>query len=128
MLSQLPLWGQNLAAIVTLLFGLLALGRPRGVAHSLSMELRGLRGRAEFRIGFGGFMIGAAGFVLWAQHPLAFSVLGFLWLGGAVARILAWMIDQPVLERAYLKLFLFELTMATLLLWQQALSGFQSPD
>lgn len=127
MLSQLPLWGQNLAAVITLLLGLLALWRPRGMAHSLGMELRGLRGRAEFRIGFGGFMIGGAGYVLWAQHPVAFSVLGFLWLGGALARILAWMIDQPVLERAYLKLFLLELTMATLLLWQQALAGFRLP-
>lgn len=117
--ADLQVWGQNLATVTSLLFGLLALWRPRAMAHSLSFELRGSRGRAEFRIGFGGFMIGLAAYVLWVQHPMAFAALGFLWLGGAAGRVLVWMIDQPVLDRSYMMIFLFELAHAALLLWYQ---------
>lgn len=114
---SLQLLGQNFAAVTSLLFGLLALARPRRIANAVSFELRGARGRAELRIGFGGFMIGLAGFVLWSQHPFAFMALGFLWLGGAVARVLVWLIDQPPLDRSYLLIFLFESIHAALLLW-----------
>ncbi len=117
--ADLQVWGQNLATVTSLLFGLLALWRPRGMAHSLNFELRGSRGRAEFRIGFGGFMIGLAAYVLWVQHPMAFAALGFLWLGGAIGRVIVWMIDQPVLDRSYMMIFLFELVHAALLLWYQ---------
>lgn len=105
-----------LAAAVTLLFGLWALLRPRRVAAAVSFELRGARGRAEFRIGFGGFMIGIAAYVLWLGQPIAFKALGAMWLGGAVSRVLVWFADQPVIERSYLVVFVFELTQATLLL------------
>lgn len=114
---SLQLLCQNLAAITSLLFGLLALWRPRRIANTVSFDLRGARGRAELRIGFGGFMIGLAGFVLWSQHPHAFMALGFLWLGGAVSRVLVWLIDQPVLDRSYLLIFVYELAHAALLLW-----------
>lgn len=113
---SLQLVGQNFAAVTSLLFGLLALLRPRRIANAVFFELRGARGRAELRIGFGGFMIGLAGFVLWSQHPMAFAALGFLWLGGAIARILVWFIDQPLLDRSYLLIFFFELAHAALLL------------
>ena len=116
---SLQLLGQNLAAITSLLFGLLALLRPRRIANAVSFELRGARGRAELRIGFGGFMIGLSAFVLWSQHPVAFAALGCLWLGGAASRILVWVIDQPVLDRSYLLIFLYELAHAALLLWGQ---------
>jgi hypothetical protein len=110
---------QNAAAVTSLLFGLLALLRPRRIANAVSFELRGARGRAELRIGFGGFMLGLAGFVLWAQHPIAFAALGFLWLGGAISRILVWLVDQPVLDRSYMLIFLFELGHAAALLSSQ---------
>jgi hypothetical protein len=113
---SLTLLAQNAGAVISLLFGLLALWRPRRIANTVSFELRGARGRAELRIGFGGFMIGIAAFVLWAQHPVAFAALGFLWLGGAASRILVWLIDQPVLDRSYALIFLFELGQAALLL------------
>lgn len=116
---SLPMLAQNAAAVVSLLFGLLALWRPRRIATAVSFELRGARGRAEMRIGFGGFMIGVSAFVLWAQHPIAFAALGFLWLGGAGSRILVWLIDQPLLDRSYLLIFLFELGLAALLLSTQ---------
>ena len=105
-----------LASAITVLFGLWCLLRPRRVASAVSFELRGARGRAEFRIGFGGFMIGIAAYALWAGEPLAFKALGAMWLGGAVARVLVWFADQPVLERSYLGVFVFELTQAALLL------------
>lgn len=114
---SLPLLLQNLAAVTSLLFGLLALLRPRRIANAVSFELRGARGRAEMRIGFGGFMIGLSAFVLWSQQPMSFAALGFLWLGGALARILVWLVDQPLLDRSYLLIFLFELGHAALLLW-----------
>jgi len=117
---SLPLIGQNLAAAISLLFGLLAIWRPRGMAQAISFELRGARGRAEFRIGFGGFMIGLAAYVLMSQQPVAFIALGCLWLGGAVSRVLVWFVDQPVLDRSYVLILLFEYTQAALLLWQDA--------
>lgn len=107
----------NLGAITSLLFGLWALMRPRRVAGAVWCELRGSRGRAEFRIHFGGLMIGISSFVLWAQQPVIFKALGFLWLGAAVARILVWLADQPTLDRTYLGFFLFELVQAALLIW-----------
>lgn len=107
----------NLGAITSLLFGLWALMRPRRVAAALWFELRGSRGRAEFRINFGGLLIGISAFVLWAQQPVIFNALGFLWLGGAAARLLVWFADQPTLDRTYLGFFLFELAHAGLLIW-----------
>ena len=114
---SLELLGQNLAAASSLLFGLFSLWRPRRLAHLLWFDLRGARGRAELRVGFGGFMIGLSAFVLWSQEPLAFMALGFLWLGGAASRILVWPIDQPLVDRSYLLFFIYEFAHAALLLW-----------
>ena len=106
----------NVAAASTLLFGLLCLIKPEMVARACHFDLKGPRGVAEFRIGFGGFISGLMIYPLYIQSDLVFTVLGLMWLGGAAVRVLSLFIDKPQLDNTYMAVLVFELTHGLMLL------------
>lgn len=107
----------NLAgAAITLAFGLWSLMQPEQVAKSVRFSLNGPRGRAEFRIGFGGFFIGLAGYALYLRNDLVFDAMGAMWLAAAASRLLAWLVDRPTFNANYLAILVFEAAMGVALL------------
>lgn len=106
----------NFGAVATLLFGVACLIWPAPIAKAVCFELKGARGRAEFRIGFGGFFAGLVGYALWAQNRAVFAALGFMWLGAAITRLAVLPVDKPAFNRNYLIVLIYELTHAALLL------------
>jgi uncharacterized membrane protein len=103
-------------AVAMLAYGLTSFFAPKVVADAVSQTLEGKRGVAEFRIGNGGFFTAMAVFALFVNNPITYKVLGIAWLGGAIARLIAYVIDKPKFDWGYVGLFCLELTMAVFLL------------
>jgi Domain of unknown function (DUF4345) len=104
------------AVAVTLAFGIWSFVQPKKSASTVFFNLESSRAIAEYRIGFGGMLTGICGWIIYAQEPAAFKSLGFIWLGAAVARALAWFIDNPKPSAFYVGALIFELIMAACLL------------
>jgi hypothetical protein len=106
-----------LGAAITLLLGLWSIWRPEPTAKAIGFSLHGRRGRAEFRIGFGGFFLGLAGYALYLRNDSVFMAMGAMWLGAAVIRVLALLIDRPPFNVSYLGVLLFESAMGAMLIY-----------
>jgi hypothetical protein len=105
-----------LGAAISLLFGVACALFPKRMAAGVFFSLKGSRGVAEFRVGFGGMVIGLAGYVLWKWQPVGFGALGALWLGAAVSRVLTFFKDRPEPAAKYWGILGFELAMAGMLM------------
>jgi Domain of unknown function (DUF4345) len=101
---------------VTFAFGLWSFLQPRKSAATVFFSLQSTRATAEYRVGFGGMLIGISLWVAYAQSSDAIKALGCIWLGAAVARILAFFMDQPQPIQFYWAAVIFELVMAGCLL------------
>jgi hypothetical protein len=106
-----------LGAAITLVLGFWSIWRPERVAKAVGFSLHGRRGRAEFRIGFGGFFLGLAGYALYVRNDAVFLAMGAMWLGAAAIRVLAMFLDRPEFNVSYLGVFLFELAMGAALIY-----------
>ena len=111
---------QNIATIITLLFGFFAFIYPDRFAKGIYFELKGPRGRSEMRTGFGGPTILMAAYTLVSQQQAAFIVIGFFWFGAVAARIISVAIDNPNINRSYLAYLALEIVMTIFLLWPYA--------
>jgi len=103
---------QNIGTIVTLLFGIQALIYPRVLARGLSMDLIGNKGSAEIRIGFGGPMIALSLGALIYQLEIGFIFVGLFWLGAAIVRLIAIILDGLKIDRRYGLYFSIEVIVA----------------
>jgi len=106
-----------LGAAITLLLGFWSVWRPEPMAKALGFSLHGRRGRAEFRIGFGGCFLGLAGFALYVQNSNVFTAIGAMWFGAAAIRLLALLLDRPPFNISYLAVLLFELAIGAALIY-----------
>jgi Domain of unknown function (DUF4345) len=116
MLVVLTPWLQWFAIAITLAFGVWSFLQPKKSAESVFFSLQTSRATAEYRIGFGGMLIGICSWIIYSQDPAAFKALGFIWLGAAIARGLCFFIDQPKPMTFYWAAFVFEVFMAACLL------------
>jgi hypothetical protein len=112
----LAFWLHALATALTFAFGLWSFLQPRKSASTVFFSLQSNRATAEYRVGFGGMLIGISLWIAYAQSNDAIKALGFIWLGAAVARILAFFIDQPQPKEFYWAAVVFELVMTGCLL------------
>jgi hypothetical protein len=113
----MPQYLNLLGAAITLVLGLWATWRPEPVAKAIGFSLHGRRGRAEFRIGFGGFFLGLAGYAIYLRNESVFMAMGAMWLGAASIRVLALLVDRPPFNVSYVGVLLFELAMGFLLIY-----------
>lgn len=95
-------------------YGLFSFIAPKKVAESLETTLTGPRSIAEFRVGNGGFVTGLSLWALVLQSTAAFQILGAVWLGGAIARIIAYFLDKPK-SKGYWGLLILEVVMGIFL-------------
>lgn len=82
-----------IAALGTAATGLLALFKPDAVYGFIGLNANGVRGVSEIRAIFGGLFI-ALGVVPFFLGAAAYQMLGFGYLGIAVARALSMLIDK----------------------------------
>jgi Domain of unknown function (DUF4345) len=105
-----------LAVMITLAFGVFSFVAPKKSAASVFFSLNSSRAVAEYRIGFGGMLIGICGWIIYSNAPAAITALGFIWLGAAIARVASFFIDQPKPGNFFIAALIFELVMAICLL------------
>ena len=103
-------------AAITLLIGLWGVARPESLAKTMGLSPHGRRGRAEFRIGFGGCFVGLTGYALYLRNAEVFAAVAAVWIGAAAVRVLALFLDRPPFNVSYVAVLLFELAMGWLLL------------
>jgi len=90
-----PLYiGKIAAAILTVITGCISWLNPDAAMRFTGLKTDGPRGLAEIRAVFGGAFIGlgAAPFVF--RHPVAFQVLGCVYLAIAVIRTFSLIVDR----------------------------------
>jgi Domain of unknown function (DUF4345) len=105
------------AIAITLAFGVFSFIAPKKSAASVFFTLSSSRAIAEYRIGFGGMLIGICGWVIYSNAPSAIKALGFIWAGAAVARAASFIIDKPKPINFFIAALVFELIMAGCLLF-----------
>jgi hypothetical protein len=105
----------GVACIALILFGLYALLRPYGAAAIAHLKADDATGTAEIRISFGGLslMMGIAPLVL--NDPVAYQVVGIIFLGAFVIRLITIVVDHPQIERPFIVTGLFELIIGLIL-------------
>jgi Domain of unknown function (DUF4345) len=104
------------AIAITLAFGIFSFIAPKKSAASVFFTLNSSRAIAEYRIGFGGMLIGICAWIIYSNAPAAITALGFIWAGAAVARAASFIIDKPKPSNFFIAAFVFEVVMAGCLL------------
>lgn len=99
-----------------ILLGVLGLAFPNAAAKLVGIEPKGKIGISEIRATYGGIFFALGLYGLWTREPVAFDILGFAWVGAAVARTLSAIFDRSrsiknigaiVMEFGVAGLFLF---------------------
>ena len=87
-----------IAAVATILTGLLALLRPKAAYGFTGLTDTGGRGVTEMRSIFGGLFIALGVFPLVVNLPAAYQMLGWGYLAIAAVRLPAMFIDRSVVK------------------------------
>ncbi len=82
------------AAIATILTGLISLVRPRAVQGFTGLQAPGARGLAEIRAVLGGAFIGLGAAPLILGTPEAYRMLGITYLAIGAARVVGIVVDR----------------------------------
>jgi hypothetical protein len=101
-----------IAIAITLAFGVFSFVAPKKSAASVFFNLDSSRAVAEYRIGFGGMLMGICGWIIYSNEPAAIKALGFIWLGAALARAVSFFIDHPKPKEYFIAALIFEIAMA----------------
>lgn len=83
-----------IAAVATIATGLLCALRPQSVTDFIGLTAPGVRGVSEIRAIFGGAFIGLGAIPLALNSPLAYQMLGGVYLFIAVTRALSIVLDK----------------------------------
>ncbi len=108
----------NLAcAILTIAFGLFGLIAPRYTAQVLDLETtKSNMGLSELRASAGGLFVSLGLGCILIGAPMAYAMMGVVYTGAAVGRIVSMMLDKPPQPKAFYY-FAFEAIFAAWLLW-----------
>ena len=106
---------QMLAAVLTILTGLISLVVPRSVQGFTGLKAPGPRGLAEIRAILGGAFIGLGLSPLVLGSPAAYQMLGITYLVIAAARIVGIVVDRSF-ERSNLLSLAVEIVFGIILM------------
>ena len=91
-------WLPRIAAILTLIIGLVGFFKPRAIAQAQQIELGSAMALSEARVVFGGLHIGYSLTALVLNEPLIYIALGMAWLFGLFARFYSMLADKASLK------------------------------
>jgi len=86
------------AAIATILTGVVSLFWPLKVRGFTGLEVNGGRGITEIRAVLGGFFIGLGAAVIFLNDPAAYLTLGIAYLVVAAVRTISMFVDKSVVQ------------------------------
>jgi hypothetical protein len=86
------------AAIATILTGVVSLFWPLKVRGFTGLEVNGGRGITEIRAVLGGFFIGLGAAVIFLNDPAAYLTLGIAYLVVATVRTISMFVDKSVVQ------------------------------
>ncbi|MBN1314852.1 MAG: DUF4345 family protein [Anaerolineales bacterium] len=89
---------QVIAAIGTILTGLVSLVRPLAVRGFTGLEVKGGRGVTEIRSVLGGFFIALGAAPLILNEPAAYQMLGIAYLVVGLTRAVSMFVDKSVVQ------------------------------
>jgi len=84
------------AAISTIVTGLLALIKPESIYGFTGLRAEGGRGITEIRSIFGGLFIALGGVALYYRTPQVYNMLGIMYLVIALVRAVSMILDKSV--------------------------------
>ena len=93
-------WLPRIAAILTLILGLVGFFKPRLITDSQQIELGSAMAMSEARVVFGGLHIGSSLVALALHEPLIYITLGAAWLFGLLARFYSMVADNTGLQKS----------------------------
>ena len=89
---------QIIAALATILTGLVSLLKPESVTGFTGLRPEGGRGITEIRAVLGGFFIALGAAPLLLNSPVAYTMLGIAYLGVALVRGVSMFVDKSVVQ------------------------------
>jgi len=104
-----------LGCVGTILTGLLGAFRPSAVPGFTGVEPTGPRGVTEIRSIFGGLFIGVGAFPLVLNAPMAYQMLGVMYLAIAAARLVSMLVDGSWRESSNIISLAVEIVLGVLL-------------
>lgn len=87
-----------IAAIGTVLTGLISLVRPEAVYEFTGLRAEGGRGITEIRVILGAFFIGLGVMALYYRSPQPYTMLGVTYLLVGVVRFFSMFVDKSVVQ------------------------------
>ncbi len=87
---------QIIAAVATILTGLVSLLKPQSVTGFTGLRPEGGRGITEIRAVLGGFFIALGAAPLLLNSPSAYTMLGIAYLGVGLVRGISMFVDKSV--------------------------------
>ena len=87
---------QLIAAVATILTGLVSLLKPQSVTGFTGLRPEGGRGITEIRAVLGGFFIALGAAPLLLNSPSAYTMLGIAYLGVGLVRGISMFVDKSV--------------------------------
>jgi hypothetical protein len=91
-------WLPRIAAILTLILGLVGFFKPRLITEGQQIELGSAMAMSEARVVFGGLHVGSSIVALALHEPLIYITLGTAWLFGLLARFYSMLADKTGLK------------------------------
>jgi hypothetical protein len=89
---------QIIAAVGTIVTGLVSLIRPRAVQGFVGLTAEGGRGITEIRAVLGGFFVALGAVPLILDAPAAYQMLGIAYLVVGVVRAVSMFVDKSVVQ------------------------------
>ncbi|NOZ50154.1 MAG: hypothetical protein GXP37_08930 [Chloroflexi bacterium] len=102
----LLVWLQQFVVWFTAFIGVASFIVPRTIQNFVDLHPDGARGMTETRAVFGGVMMGLGGAALLFGTHEVYMMLGFMYLGTAIARLVAMVVDRSFSQNNFFSLFL----------------------
>jgi hypothetical protein len=93
-------WLPRVAAILTVIFGLVGFFKPRLITDGQQIELGSPMAFSEVRVVFGGLHLGGGIMALALNEPLIYMTLGVAWAFGLLARFYSMAADKATLQQS----------------------------
>lgn len=110
-----------IAAIASLLFGLVALWNPKRTAEAAFLKADSPNATAEIRAAWGGTFIGLGLAVLFLRTADAYMVFGIAYAATALVRLITWAFDRKLINRTVIFVLIFEIISALIFILPEGL-------
>lgn len=93
-------WLPRIAAMLTVVLGLIGFFKPRLITDGQQIELGSPMALSEARVVFGGLHLGGGIMALALHEPLIYMTLGVAWSFGLFARFYSMVADKTSLQQS----------------------------